>query len=157
MASIAVLFVVPWLDTSKVRSANYRPWYRIFFWLFVADCILLGWLGSKPAEGIYVIMSQLGMLYYFAFFIVIMPLTFVSNAFVDPVNLPGPLETFANWNPVSAVAQAARVAFGNTGGVVHTEPWSMANPFAYSLIWIGIILAVFIPLSIRQYMKAASR
>lgn len=92
-----------------------------------------------------------------ASFMFIMPLTFVSNAFVDPVNLPGPLETFANWNPVSAVAQAARVAFGNTGGAVLTEPWSMANPFAYSLIWIGIILVVFIPLSIRQYLKAASR
>jgi ubiquinol-cytochrome c reductase cytochrome b subunit len=72
--AIAVLFLVPWLDTSKVRSAVYRPWYRIFFWLFVADAIFLGWLGSRPAEGAYVIMSQLGMLYYFAFFIVIMPL-----------------------------------------------------------------------------------
>ena len=58
--SIAVLFLVPWLDTSKVRSAIYRPWYKLFFWLFVADCILLGWLGSRPAEGVYVIMSQLG-------------------------------------------------------------------------------------------------
>ncbi|MDX8445669.1 cytochrome b [Mesorhizobium captivum] len=72
--SIAVLFVVPWLDTSKVRSAVYRPWYRAFFWLFVANALFLGWLGSRPAEGAYVVMSQLATLYYFAFFVVVMPL-----------------------------------------------------------------------------------
>ena len=72
--AIAVLFVVPWLDTSKVRSAVYRPWYRLFFWLLVADAIFLGWLGSRPAEGAYVAMAQIGTLYYFAFFIVLMPL-----------------------------------------------------------------------------------
>ena len=49
--AIVVLFFVPWLDTSKVRSAVYRPWYRLFFWLFVANAIFLGWLGSRPAEG----------------------------------------------------------------------------------------------------------
>ena len=69
-----MLFLVPWLDTSKVRSAVYRPWYKLFFWLFVANAILLGWLGSRPAEGVYVLMAQLATLYYFVFFLVIMPL-----------------------------------------------------------------------------------
>lgn len=73
-SSIAVLFLVPWLDTSKVRSAVYRPWYRFFFWLFVANALFLGWLGSQPAEGAYVTMSQMATLYYFVFFIVGMPL-----------------------------------------------------------------------------------
>jgi ubiquinol-cytochrome c reductase cytochrome b subunit len=73
-ASIAVLLFVPWLDTSKVRSAVYRPWYRLFFWLFVANAIFLGWLGSKPAEGVYIALMQGATLYYFAFFLVIMPL-----------------------------------------------------------------------------------
>ena len=72
--SVAVLFLVPWLDTAKVRSARYRPVYRPLFWLFVANAVFLGWLGSRPAEGVYVIMSQLATLYYFAFFIVVMPL-----------------------------------------------------------------------------------
>src|SRR6201747_403962 len=71
--AIAVLFFVPWLDTSKVRSAVYRPWYKLFFWLFVANSILLGWLGSQPAEGTYVTISQFSTLYYYAFFLVIMP------------------------------------------------------------------------------------
>jgi ubiquinol-cytochrome c reductase cytochrome b subunit len=72
--AIAVLFFVPWLDTSKVRSAVYRPWYKLFFWLFVINSIFLGWLGSRPAEGTYVIMSQIATLYYFGFFLVILPL-----------------------------------------------------------------------------------
>ncbi|QKC85591.1 cytochrome b N-terminal domain-containing protein [Mesorhizobium sp. NZP2077] len=73
-SSIAVLFLVPWLDSSKVRSAVYRPWYRVFFWMFVANALFLGWLGSQPAEGLYVTMSQLATFYYFAFFLIVMPL-----------------------------------------------------------------------------------
>ena len=73
-ASIAVLFIMPWLDTSKVRSAVYRPWYKVFFWLFVANAVFLGWLGAKPAEGTYTLMAQISTLYYFGFFIVILPL-----------------------------------------------------------------------------------
>ncbi|RCW81933.1 ubiquinol-cytochrome c reductase cytochrome b subunit [Phyllobacterium bourgognense] len=73
-AAIAVLFFAPWLDTTKVRSAVYRPLYRLFFTLFVANGLFLGWLGSRPAEGTYIVLSQLATLYYFAFFIVIMPL-----------------------------------------------------------------------------------
>jgi quinol-cytochrome oxidoreductase complex cytochrome b subunit len=57
-----------------VRSARYRPLYRQFFWLFVVACIGLGWLGSKPPEGVYVIAARLLTLYYFAFFLVILPL-----------------------------------------------------------------------------------
>lgn len=72
--SIAVLFVMPWLDTSKVRSAVYRPWYKVFFWIFVANAVFLGWLGAKPAEGVYTFLAQLSSLYYFGFFIVILPL-----------------------------------------------------------------------------------
>ncbi|AEH89966.1 MULTISPECIES: cytochrome b N-terminal domain-containing protein [Mesorhizobium] len=83
--SIVVLFVVPWLDRSKVRSAVYRPWYRVFFWLFVANGLFLGWLGSRPAEGNYVVMSQLATLYYFAFFLIALP---VLGLIEKPRRLP---------------------------------------------------------------------
>jgi ubiquinol-cytochrome c reductase cytochrome b subunit len=73
-AAIAILFVMPWLDTSKVRSAVYRPMYKIAFWLFVINAIFLGWLGAKPAEGIYTLLAQVSTVYYFGFFIVILPL-----------------------------------------------------------------------------------
>jgi ABC transporter DrrB family efflux protein len=92
-----------------------------------------------------------------ASFMVIFPLTFISNAFVASNALPGPLETFAEWNPVSAVAQAARVAFGNTGAMPAPDVWSLAHPALYTIIWVAITLAVFIPLSVRHYVKAAAR
>src|SRR5215813_9601621 len=72
-SSIAILAFVPWLDTSRVRSARYRPLYRRFFWLFVLTCILLGWLGSKRPEGGYVIIARLLTAYYFIHFLIILP------------------------------------------------------------------------------------
>ncbi|MBN8544095.1 MAG: cytochrome b N-terminal domain-containing protein [Alphaproteobacteria bacterium] len=72
--ALIVLFFLPWLDTSKVRSGNYRPVFKWFFWLFVVNALMLGWLGSKPAEGIYVIFSLIGTAYYFGYFLVILPL-----------------------------------------------------------------------------------
>ncbi len=92
-----------------------------------------------------------------ASFMFIMPLTFIANTFVASEALPGPLQTFAEWNPVSAVAQAAREAFGNTGAMPQPDVWSLQNPFLYTIICVGVILAIFIPLSVRQYKKAAAR
>jgi ubiquinol-cytochrome c reductase cytochrome b/c1 subunit len=73
-ASIGILAFLPWLDTSRVKSATYRPLYKQFFWLFVLTCILLGWLGSKPPEGWYVVVSRLLTAWYFIHFIIVMPL-----------------------------------------------------------------------------------
>ncbi|MEG9861292.1 MAG: cytochrome b N-terminal domain-containing protein [Parvularculales bacterium] len=73
-AAILVLFFLPWLDTSKVRSARFRPLYRQFFFIFVAVCIALGWLGTQPAEGIYVTVARLLTAWYFAHFLIVMPL-----------------------------------------------------------------------------------
>jgi quinol-cytochrome oxidoreductase complex cytochrome b subunit len=72
-ASILILAFLPWLDTSKVRSARYRPLYRQFFWVFVIVCVGLGWLGGKPPEGNYVLIARIFTVYYFAFFLVILP------------------------------------------------------------------------------------
>jgi ubiquinol-cytochrome c reductase cytochrome b/c1 subunit len=72
-ASIVILAFLPWLDTSPVRSARYRPLYQQFFWVFVIVCIGLGYLGSNPPEGYYVIFARLFTIYYFAYFLVILP------------------------------------------------------------------------------------
>jgi ABC-2 type transport system permease protein len=93
-----------------------------------------------------------------ASFIVIFPLTFIANTFVMLERLPGPLRTFAEWNPVSAVVQALRQLFGNTHPAMpQPEVWSIRHPVLYTLIWIAIILAVFVPLATRQYRRAATR
>ena len=73
-SAIFVLFLLPWLDTSKVRSATFRPIYKIFFWIFLINAIVLGWVGSKPAEGIYIIISRIATLYYFLHFLILLPL-----------------------------------------------------------------------------------
>jgi len=73
-AAVLVLFFLPWLDRHKVRSANFRPFYRQFYWLFAIDCIILGWVGAMPAEGIYVLIARIATAYYFSFFLIIMPL-----------------------------------------------------------------------------------
>jgi ABC transporter DrrB family efflux protein len=93
-----------------------------------------------------------------ASFMVIFPITFVSNAFVPIETLPAPLETFAEWNPVSSLTQAVRELFGNIPpGAPEPTAWPLQNPILYTLIWVVIILAIFAPLSVRQYKRAARR
>jgi len=72
--AIIILFFLPWLDRSKVRSAKFRPLYQGFFWIFVIDCFVLGYVGAKPAEGVLVVVGQWATLYYFAHILVFIPL-----------------------------------------------------------------------------------
>ena len=72
-ASVGVLFLLPWLDTSKVRSARFRPIYKQVFWLFFADCLVLGYVGANPPEGYFIPLGQLATAYYFLHFLVVMP------------------------------------------------------------------------------------
>jgi len=74
VASIAILFVLPWLDTCKVRSARFRPIYKQFFWIFLADCLVLGWVGANPPEGSFILIGRICTVYYFAHFLIILPL-----------------------------------------------------------------------------------
>ena len=84
--AIAVLFILPWLDTSKVRSGAFRSvWFKAAFWVFGLNALFLGWLGSQPADGIYVIMARISTAYYFAYFLVILPLL---GLFETPKPLP---------------------------------------------------------------------
>ncbi len=110
------------------------------------------------------IMAWLGMLvpsvevFNNATFIVIFPLTFVANTFVPLDTLPGPLQTFAEWNPVSAVTQASRELFGNIpAGVPEPTSWPLQHAELYTLIWAGVFLLVFIPLANLQYRRSTSR
>ena len=82
--SIFILFVLPWLDTSKVRSAVFRPMYRYFYWIFVVDVLLLGYMGAMPAEGIYLTLARIGTIYYFLHFIVVLPVVGLLEK-TDPV------------------------------------------------------------------------
>ena len=74
VGAVLVLFPLPWLDSSKVRSMVFKPLSRLCFWLFVADCVLLGVCGANPPEGGWVLAARAGTLGYFAYFLVIIPL-----------------------------------------------------------------------------------
>ena len=73
-AAILMLFFLSWLDPSPVRSGSYRPRFRQFFWILVADVLVLGYCGGMPAEEPYVMISQIATMYYFAHFLIILPI-----------------------------------------------------------------------------------
>ena len=72
--AILVLFFIPWLDRSKIRSCSYRPIYKWFMMLFFVNFFILGYVGMKPAEGLYLLIARIGLVYYFVFFLIISPL-----------------------------------------------------------------------------------
>jgi ubiquinol-cytochrome c reductase cytochrome b subunit len=72
--SILLLFFLPWLDPSPVRSGRYRPTFRWFFWILVLDVLVLGYCGGSPAEEPFVMISQIAAMYYFAHFLIILPI-----------------------------------------------------------------------------------
>jgi ubiquinol-cytochrome c reductase cytochrome b subunit len=92
--AILILFVLPWLDTSKVRSAVFRPIYRQFFWIFVIDVLMLGYMGAMPAEGIYLVCARVGTIYYFLHFLVVMPVVgFFEKTDPIPMSIAEPVMT----------------------------------------------------------------
>ncbi len=83
--SIMLLFLLPWLDRSPVRSAKFRPIYKQFFWILVFDCVVLGWVGAKPPEPPYLYFGQAATAYYFFHFLILLPLL---SIFERPRPLP---------------------------------------------------------------------
>jgi len=93
-----------------------------------------------------------------ASFVVIFPITFVANTFVPLSTLPGPLKTFAEWNPVSTVTEEARQLFGNNPpGARIPDGWALQHPLIYTLGWCVAILVIFVPLTTRQFHRSVSR
>ena len=73
LSAILILAALPWLDTSKIRSAVFRPLYKQFYWILVADVIILGYVGAMPAEGLYLLVARVATAYYFIHFLIILP------------------------------------------------------------------------------------
>ena len=84
-AAILILFLLPWLDRSRVRSAQFRPIYKQLFWIFLLDCLVLGWIGAKPPEGAYLLIGRVATIYYFIHFLIFTPLV---GIFEKPRSLP---------------------------------------------------------------------
>jgi ubiquinol-cytochrome c reductase cytochrome b subunit len=102
--SIFLLFLVPWLDTSPVRSARFRPVYKWVFWLLVIDVIALGWVGANPPEGLVVTVGQIATLYYFVHFLILFPV-------IGKLERPKPLPT----SIATSVLQTGGARLGGAG------------------------------------------
>jgi quinol-cytochrome oxidoreductase complex cytochrome b subunit len=73
VGAILVLFLLPFIDSSYIRNTTYRPIFKICFWLFIADFIILTWIGQKPVKDTYIFVGQIATVYYFAFFLILIP------------------------------------------------------------------------------------
>jgi quinol-cytochrome oxidoreductase complex cytochrome b subunit len=73
-SALIVLLALPFINTSEIRSSTFRPLFKKFYWLFITDCIILGWIGGNPVEAPYVVIGQIATAYYFFFFLIIIPL-----------------------------------------------------------------------------------
>jgi ubiquinol-cytochrome c reductase cytochrome b/c1 subunit len=138
-SSILILVFLPWLDTAKTRSNKYRPLAKQFFWIFVIVCVLLGYLGAQPPEGIYVIAGRILTACYFAYFLIVLPLL---SQIETPRTTPNSIadSVLAKGGKVMAALAVLVVAGGVLVGSAQTaraeetdtppsQKWSFAGPF----------------------------
>jgi ABC transporter DrrB family efflux protein len=112
--------------------------------LLLAFAFAMSWLGALIGQMVGTAEAAQG-----AGFVILFPLTFLSNGFVPQDTLPPALQTFSEWNPISAMNSALRLLFGNP------DPAPIDNAILRSIVWIGIILAVCVPLAVRRYLRTA--
>lgn len=134
-SAIIVLAFLPWLDSARTRSSKYRPLAKQFFWIFVAVCFGLGWLGAKPAEGIYVVAGRVLTFAYFAYFLIVLPiLSRIEKARPLPNSIAEDVLRKTGKTPVSAMIA---LAVGGTLmlGAVDTARAAEGAPMPPSLKW----------------------
>ena len=139
IGSIAILFFVPWLDTSRVRSTSYRPIYKWFFWAFVVTCIALGYLGSQPPEGVYLVLGRILTAYYFLFFLVVMP---VVGWIEKPKALPGSItESVLGPRGNAGRRSKARASTprAGAGGMTKSSPFGLALIAGFVVAFAGAL------------------
>jgi ABC-2 type transport system permease protein len=150
-ASMAVMMITGFIVGWRVRSS--------FFEALAAVALILLFAYSFSWVMAYVGMSvRSPEIINNVSFLILFPLTFISNAFVPSNTLPGPLRAFAEWNPVSALVQTSRELFGNVPDAFPVgESWTAQNPLLTVLIGMAVMLAIFVPLSIRKFAAISSR
>ena len=92
LSAILILAALPWLDTSKIRSAVFRPLYKQFYWILVVDVLVLGYVGAMPAEGLYLLIARVATAYYFAHFLLILPILGLKEKTIPlPLSITEPI------------------------------------------------------------------
>jgi ubiquinol-cytochrome c reductase cytochrome b/c1 subunit len=135
-SAIIVLAFLPWLDSAKTRSSKYRPLAKQFFWIFVAICLGLGWLGAKPAEGIYVVAGRVLTFAYFAYFLIVLPiLSRIEKARPLPNSIAEDVLRKTGKTPVSAVIALVAGGMLLMGGMNNAKAADGHAPTPPSLKW----------------------
>lgn len=140
-------FIVGW----RIRSSPLEAIAAVLLLLFFAYSLswLLALIGMSVRDPSVINNAS---------FLILFPLTFISNAFVVIDTLPTPLRIFAEWNPVSALVQAARQLFGNVPpGTAVSDAWTLQNPILTVLLGMAILLVIFVPLAVRKFSDISSR
>lgn len=83
ISAILILLLLPFLNFSSIRSSNFRPFFRYFFWFLVADFLLLGWLGQKVVEQPFVNLGVFSTIFYFIFLVIVPLLAFIEGYLVN--------------------------------------------------------------------------
>ena len=92
LLAILILAALPWLDTSNIRSAVFRPLYKQFYWILLVDVLILGYVGAMPAEGLYLLIARIATAYYFIHFLIILPvLGFKEKTIPLPLSITEPV------------------------------------------------------------------
>ena len=144
---VVVGFIVGW------RTDASAPSVLAGLFLVLAIGYVFSWISATVglSVGSVEVANSAGFVWMF-------PVTFVSSTFVDINTLNGVVRTIAEWNPMSAFVTAIRELFGNTSEEMpQPDVWPLQNPILATVLWLLVILAIFVPLSVRQYKKAASR
>ncbi len=137
-------YVIGWrIHGTLVETLTAYALMLAFAFAMIWIGVLLGSLASTP-EGVNGIA-----------FVVLFPLTFVASTFVPLSSMPEPLQTIAAWNPITTLADALRILFGNPNAPIQPDdPWSIANPVAYTWIWIIAIVLICAPIAVRIYKRS---
>jgi ABC-2 type transport system permease protein len=140
-------YIVGWrIRGSLVETLSAYAMMVAFAFAMIWVGVLLGSLASTP-EGVNGIA-----------FVALFPLTFVASTFVPLASMPAPLQTIASWNPITTLADALRMQFGNPNTPIQPgDPWSVAHPVAYTWIWIFAIVIVCAPASVRTYRRSIEK
>lgn len=73
IGAILILLIIPFTNTSEIRNTSFRPFFKVCFWLFLIDFAVLMWVGQKPVEASYILLGQIATVYYFVFFLFLIP------------------------------------------------------------------------------------
>nr|NP_038169.1 apocytochrome b [Synura synuroidea]AAF36935.1 apocytochrome b [Synura synuroidea] len=74
IGAVLILLLLPILNTSKIRSTNFRPIFRVVYWFFISNFLILGWIGQKPVETPFIEIGMFSTIFYFTYFLILVPL-----------------------------------------------------------------------------------